>query len=212
MRRHRFRSAEMRQHSFQSQAGAGMKTPQHRSRFRGNISSHDAHTLPRHASVDLQVNREARGRKSPRRRRCLQQVKLPRLPNHRGKPLVNHRLCFPGKDSRHQQNARLRADGAHCRALLGSGHPQPLRSGAGQQWGAGQYVMAVGIGLDHRHHISFGARRKAQLLIVGQQPVAGDFRPKGSGKHGASIRPVLHQRPCSQSGCSLPGRRDAPSP
>ena len=188
-----------------------MKAPQQVSSFRRDIGSHHAHTLSRHTGVDLQVNRQAPRRQPSHPRGGLQHVQLPRLPNHRGQPLVNHYVCFAGKDSRQQQNARLGADGAHRAALFSSGHPQPLSARAGQQRGARQHVMPVGIGFDHRHQISPGAHRMAQLLKVSQQPLTGDLCPNGSGKHAPSIRPVLRRRPCSQSACSPPGRRDAPS-
>ena len=181
--RHRFRRAKVRHHPFQPEAGAGVKTPQQGSGFRGNLVRRPR-ALPA-ATCRYRFPDEPRDWQpaSPRRRGCLQQVKLPGLPNHRSQPLVDDRLCFPGQIPDINRMRGCGTDGAHRCALLGSGDPQPLRSRAGQQWGACQHIMAVGVRLDHRHQISLGARRMAQLLIVGQQPLAGDFRPDRSGEH-----------------------------
>ncbi len=128
------------------------------------------------------------------------------------KPRLIDRIRFPGKYSGHHQDARLRTNRAHGGSLLGGGHTQPLGPGAGQQRRACEHIVAIGVGLDHRHQIGLPACYAAQFLIVGQQPLAGDFRPKRSVCHELiSILRAPHQRPCSQSECNPPGRPDAPS-
>ena len=57
-------------------------------------------------------------------------------------------------------------------------HAAPARS---QQRRARQHIVAVRIGLDHRHQVSLGACHAAQFFIIGEQPVARELQPKAVG-------------------------------
>jgi hypothetical protein len=143
----------------------------------------EPHSLTRHAGINLQVNGEGRGRHTPRRRRILQQIKLPGFPHHRRQALLDDRLGLPTKNPGHQQNARPRTDRAHRGSLCGAGYPQPRGSRVGQQRRARQHVVAIGIGFDHRHEVGVRSCLAAQLFVVVQQPMEGDFSPQGSVLH-----------------------------
>ncbi len=80
------------------------------SRKRGSsaASVRHAHPLARHPGIDLQVDRNRSGRHAPRGSRPLPaESSCQGLPNHRSQAQVDHRIGFPAKDARHQQNARL---------------------------------------------------------------------------------------------------------
>ncbi len=128
------------------------------------IQSLGTNTLARHAGINFQMHCERHRRQGACRSRFLQDVEMPRLPNHGSQPLIDDRLGFAAKDSRHQENARLWADRADGGAFLARGHPQPLGSRSSQQRCTRPHVVAIRVGLYHRHQLSSRTRDRRSFL------------------------------------------------
>ena len=120
--------------------------------------------------------------------RFLQEIQMVWLPNHGGEPVLEHRIGFAGPESRHQKNARLRANGAYRNAFLGACDAQPFGARASQERRTRKHAVPIGVRFHHGQEPGARGRGLPQLLVVGEQALAGDFNPQGTIRHSRLYR------------------------
>src|SRR5579885_3383006 len=85
-------------------------------------------TLPTHAAVDFEMNRQIFGRRSCDVRRGFETCEVERLPDD-GRQVVPDQLgVLPGKDSPHDEDPGLGTKAACRYAFFYAGNAQPLSS------------------------------------------------------------------------------------